>query len=95
MAATAVWKFRRSFIASKIRNTSIPLSAARLDEALDDIVSVVAVAKDVLCAKQHLHRRPLGIFFNGTQTFPGIFAEETDAGIESRAPQVSNDQNPT
>ena len=56
------------------------------DEALDDIVPVVAVAKDVLCAKQHLHRRIGHGLLQGPQTFPGILAEETDAGIESRAP---------
>ena len=58
---------------------------AALDEFLDHIVGVMAVAEAVLAAQQHLlrgfrHRR-----LELAQALPGVFAEIADAGVEGGA----------
>jgi len=56
-----------------------------LDELLDDVVGVMAVAQDVLTAEKHLQLGVLADFPRGAETFPGIFVEEAETGVESGA----------
>ena len=47
-----------------------------------NVVSVVVVAQNVLTTKQHLNGSFGKMFFQGTQSFPGIFIQETQAGVK-------------
>ena len=54
------------------------------DEAVDDVVLVVAVAEEVLPAQEHL---PLGVgqqAAESAQPLPRVFVEEADTGVERR-----------
>ena len=55
------------------------------DNRAHDVIGVVAVAKQVLAAKQHLKLRVLDVGADGAQTVPGVLVEEAQAGIERRA----------
>ena len=54
-------------------------------EALDDVVWIVLVAKDVLAAEEHLKRRLLADLLDLAETLPRILAEEAHADVERRA----------
>ena len=54
-----------------------------LYEVLYYIICVVAVAKQVLAAEQHLQLGVLEAFSEDSQPLPGIFLQETQAGVKS------------
>jgi len=56
-----------------------------LDKLLQHVVGVVAIPDQVLAAQQHLQFRLRHRRAEGAQTFPRIFFEEPEAGIEGRA----------
>ena len=56
------------------------------DEFFDDVIGVVAVAEDVLSSEQHLLRCFRHRFLQFPEAYPGVFAEEADAGVERGAP---------
>ena len=56
-----------------------------VDKTLDHAVFIVAIAKQILTAKQHVKARLGQQLAEGAETFPGIFVEEPNAGIEGRS----------
>ena len=56
-----------------------------LDERLDDVIGVMAVAQQILAAQQHLLPRLGHGFLQLPQPVPRVFAEVTDAGVERGA----------
>ena len=56
-----------------------------LDECIDNVVSVVLVAEQVLTAEKHLKGRVGHVLLENTETFPRIFRQETHAGVERSA----------
>ena len=61
-----------------------PVYGAALDKFFDEIVGVMSIAENILAAEQHLLRRIGHRFLEAAYTFPWIFAEITNAGIERR-----------
>ena len=58
-----------------------------LYEIFKDVIGVMSVAEDVLSAEEHLEFGVLNAVADGAETVPGVFVEETEAGIEgSTAP---------
>ena len=53
--------------------------------AVHDRVFIMTIAKEILAAQKHLQAAVRQQFAEGTQAFPGIFVEKTDACIEGRA----------
>ena len=49
------------------------------------VVSIMVVAQNVLATEQHLNRSVGKVFFQSAQSFPGIFVQETQAGVKSCA----------
>jgi hypothetical protein len=56
-----------------------------LDELVDDVVLVVAIAEQVLPAQQHLQLAVGHQFAERPQPLPGIFVQESDASVVGRA----------
>ncbi|VUT10616.1 hypothetical protein SB6408_02972 [Klebsiella spallanzanii] len=56
-----------------------------LSEALHHVIGVVAVAKQVLAAQQHLQGGLRHGLFQLAQADPRVFAEKTDAGVKGGA----------
>ena len=56
-----------------------------LDETVDDVVLVVAVAEQVLTAQQHLQLAVGHQLAEGPQALPGILVQESDTGVIGRA----------
>ena len=50
------------------------------NEALNNIVGIVVVAKEILAAEKHLNRC-LEVLLEGVEALPRIFVEEAEAGI--------------
>jgi len=63
-----------------------------LDEPVDQIVGVVAVAHQVLPAQQHLQARVGHHSTEGAQALPRVLAQKAQAGVEGGAAQHSTDQ---
>jgi L-fucose isomerase-like protein len=61
-----------------------------LYEVFNDVVCIVAVAQKVLAAQQHLQLCVLEACSQLSEPFPGIFLEETEAGIECGAAPALN-----
>ena len=55
-----------------------------LNKFINNIIRIMAVAKQVLPAQQHLLAGVGHGFFQGTQTLPRIFAKKANAGIKCR-----------
>ena len=56
-----------------------------LDKVLDDVVGVRTVAQHILAAEEHLQLGVGHLFADHPQALPGVFVQETDAGVEGRA----------
>ena len=56
-----------------------------LDELVHQVVSIVAVAENVLAAKEHLLRRLGHDLLQFTDALPGVFTQVADAGIKGGA----------
>src|SRR5450830_1736213 len=56
-----------------------------VDEAAHDVVTVVAVADDVLAAQEHLQRRAHDVLLDEPQALPRVFVEKAQLGVERGA----------
>ncbi len=56
-----------------------------LDKGLYHVVSIMAVAQQVLASQQHLQPGIRQCLAQLTQTLPGIFLEEANTAVECRA----------
>ena len=55
------------------------------NELVDNVVGIVAVAKQVLSAEEH-HDRSIGeLLLEGAEAVPRIFVQEADTGVEGRS----------
>ena len=63
----------------------MPFAADRSMNLFEDIIGIMPIAHEVLAAQQHLQFGVGHRGAQGAQPFPGIFLEETQAGIERRA----------
>ena len=61
-----------------------PVGRRAFDKALDHIVGIVAIAKNVLASKKHLLARVRHRLFEFADAIPGVFPQVADAGIEGR-----------
>ncbi len=61
-----------------------PVVSGAFDKSFDNIISIVTIAEQILAAQQHLHARVGHGSLEQAQTLPGILAQKTDTGIESR-----------
>src|SRR5690554_7963570 len=56
-----------------------------LNKAVNHVIRIVAIAKQILTTQQHLLRGFRHRFFQFANTIPRIFAEETNTGIKGGA----------